>query len=35
MDKGVWRATVHRVAESDMTEQLTPSLSQGPYAQIL
>ena len=22
-DRGVWQATVHRVAESDMTEQLT------------
>ena len=23
MDRGVWRATVHGVAKSDMTEQLT------------
>ena len=29
MDKGVWQTTVHRVTESDMTEQLTlPVLTQ-------
>ena len=27
MDRGAWWATVHRVAESDMAEQLTLSLS--------
>ena len=27
MDTGAWRATVHGVAESDMTKQLTLSLS--------
>ena len=27
MDRGVWWATVHRVTKTDMTEQLTLSLS--------
>ena len=27
MDRGAWRAAVHDFAESDMTEQLTRSLS--------
>ena len=27
MDRGAWRATVHGLQESDMTEQLTLSLS--------
>ena len=26
MDRGAWWATIHEVAESDMTEQLTLSL---------
>ena len=26
MDRGAWRATVHRISESDMAEQLTLSL---------
>ena len=29
-DKGAWRATVHGTAESDMTEQVTLSLSGDP-----
>ena len=29
MDRGAWRATVLRVAELDMTEQLTLSLFKG------
>ena len=35
MDTGAWQATVHRVTESDRTEQLTLSLSlalSGPQA---
>ena len=29
MDRGAWQATVHGVAVSDMTEQLTLSLSRA------
>jgi len=28
MDRGAWRATVHRVTESDMTEQLSTTHAQ-------
>ena len=28
MDRGAWRATVHKVAKSDMTEQLSTGLRQ-------
>ena len=33
MDRGAWRATVHSVAESDMTEQLSTAryITQRPY----
>ena len=31
MDRGAWRATVHGVAELDMTERLTRSLSCPKY----
>ena len=40
MDRGAWRATVHRVAESDMTEQpkhtgtrrdIMPSVTSMPF----
>ena len=34
MDRGVWRATVHAVAELDMTEQLTPTCEIAKQATI-
>ena len=29
MDRGAWQAIVHRIAESDLTEQLSLSLNFG------
>ena len=29
MDRGAWRATVHRVTELDMTEQLTHTMMES------
>ena len=31
MDRGAWRAPVHRAAESDMTEQLACTRSLSPW----
>ena len=35
MDRGAWWATVHEVTKSDMTEQLTLSLSFGVQVNFL
>ena len=35
MDRGAWWATVHRIAESDMTKGLTHSLSCGYFFTVL
>ena len=35
MDRGAWRATVHGVTESDMTEQQSTLLLQGAQVQSL
>ena len=34
MDRGVWRATVHAVAELDTTDQLTPTCEIAKQATI-
>ena len=31
MDRGAWQATVHGIAESDMTEQLTLHVNKGNH----
>ena len=34
LDRGAWRAIVHEVTESDMTQQLTQHSTNAPYLSV-